>query len=196
MDIRTNNISFQAKVGENALKIVQKEFDGDMSRVKKFEQLFEDTFVKNLDKDTIVDLDKDNKYVFSHAGFPKIRYTSCAGYIFKKSVSNSLLQECPKTLAYIEEEMIRTIVSQSIKSGMSFEKLENLGRKVFSNEKTKNCFYENIYLAKRIKQEFPKSELRDFEFAYMQTLVMEEEAETPGTELYNLLHNFGGLNWE
>ena len=196
MDIRTNNISFQAKVGENALKIVKKEFDGDMSRVKKFEQLFADTFVKNIDKDTIVDLDKNNKYVFSHVGFLQIPYESTESYTFKKSVSNSLLQECPKTLAHIEERMIRAIISKSIKSGMSFEKLENLGRKVFSNEKTKNCFYENIYLAKRIKQEFPKSELRDFEFAYMQTLVMEEEAETPGTELYNLLHNFGGLNWE
>ena len=196
MDIQTNNISFRAKVGENALKIVKKEFDGDMSRVKKFEQLFEDTFVKNIDKDTVVDLDKNNKYVFSHVGFLQIPYESTESYIFKKSVSNSLLQECPKTLANIENKMLRAIISKSIKSGMSFEKLENLGRKVFSNEKTKNRFSENIYLAKRIKEKFPKSELRDFEFDYMQTLVMEEEAETQGTELYNLVHNFGGLNWE
>ena len=79
---------------------------------------------------------------------------------------------------------------------MSFEQLENFGYKAFSNEKTKNRFSENIYLAKRIKQQFPKSELRDFEFDYMDILVMKEEAETPETELYNLVHNFGGLNWE
>ena len=30
----------------------------------------------------------------------------------------------------------------------------------------------------------------------MDILVMKEEAETPETELYNLVHNFGGLNWE
>lgn len=196
MDIRNSNISFQAKVGKNALKIVKKEFNSDMKRVKKFEQLYDDTFAKNLDKDTVVDLDKNNKYVFSHAGFPQIPYKSPESFTFKKSVWNSLLQECQITLVNIENKMLRTIISKSIKSGMSFEQLENYGYKVFSSEKTKNRFSENIYLAKRIKQKFPKSELRDFEFDNMSILVMEEEAETQGTELYNLVHHFGGLNFE
>lgn len=196
MDILTNNISFQARVGKNALKVVKNEFDSDMSRVKKFEQLFEDTFAKNLDKGTIVDLDKNNNFVFSHSAFPKIEYKSNENLTFKKSFANSLLFECPKTLANIENKMFRTIISKGIKSGKTFEEIENNALKIFLNEKAKNRFSENIYLAKRIKQQFPKSELRDFEFDYMNNLVMEEEAETPGTELYNIVHNFGGLSFK
>ncbi len=167
-----------------------------MNRIAKFEHLYEDTFAKNLDDGTIVDLNKSGNYVFSHIHFPDISHRTEQKPVFKKNFSNSLLQECPKTLSNIENKMIRTIISKSIKSGMSFEQLENFGYKAFSNEKTKNRFSENIYLAKRIKQQFPKSELRDFEFDYMDILVMKEEAETPETELYNLVHNFGGLNRE
>ena len=196
MDIRSDNISFQAKLGKNILKIIRNECNGDMKQVAKYEKLFEDAFVKNLDANTIVNFDRNNNYIFSHSGFSEIKYKTNQKPEFKKSFANSLLQECPKTLAYIENKMIRTIISKSIKSGMSFEQLEKLGQKVFSNAKTKNRFFENVYLAKRIKQDFPKSELRDFEFDYMNNLVMEEEAETPGTEIYNLVHNFGELSWE
>jgi len=196
MDIYSNNISFQARAGANVLKIVKKEFNGDKNRIAKFEQLFGDTFAKNLDENTIIDLDKNNNYIFSHSTFPKIKYKSNENLTFKKSFANSLLQECPKILANIENKMFRTIIAKSIKSGRSFEDLENFAQKIFTNEKSKGNFLENLNLAKRIKKEYPKSKLKDFEFDYMMNVVLEEQANTPGTEMYNLVHNFGGLTFE
>ena len=57
-----NNISFQAKIGNNALKTVKNECYSD-KRVAKFKQLFEDTFAKNIDENTVVDFDKNNNYI-------------------------------------------------------------------------------------------------------------------------------------
>lgn len=196
MDISSSNISFQARVGENALRIVNNEFGGKLERVKKFEQLFADTFVKNIDEGTIVDLDKNNNYVFSHTGFPKIKYKSEKRPYFKKTLAESLLQECSKVLGNIEYKMFRVIISKSIKYGKTFEELENEAQKLFKNEKSKNYFLENLNIAKRIKKEYPASQLKDYEFDYMNNLIMQVEADTPGTELYNLMHNFGGLSFE
>lgn len=196
MDILGNNISFQARVGKNALKIVKNECNGDKKRTAKFERLFEDTFTKNLDENTVVDLDKNNNYVFSHSFFPKIKHKSTQNMTFKKSFANSLLQECPKTLGNIETKMFRTIIAKSIKTGKTFDELENFAQKILKNEKSREYFLENLNLAKRIKKEYPKSKLKDFEFDYMMNIVLEEQANTPGTEMYNLVHNFGGLSWE
>lgn len=190
------NISFQARVGNNAFKIIKKECDGNIKRVKKFEQLFADTFAKNFDENTVVDLDKNNNYVFSHTMFSKIKHKSPEKLTFKKSFVNSLLQECPKTLSNIEIKMFRTIIAKSIKSGKSFEELENYGQKIIKNEKSREYFLENLNVAKRIKKEYPKSKLYDFEFDYMMNVMLEEEANTFGTEMYNLVHNFGGLTFE
>ncbi len=196
MDISSNNISFQARVGKNALKIVKNECHGDKNSVAKFQRLFEDTFAKNLDENTVVDLDKNNNYVFSHSFYPKIRHKSLKNMVFKKSFANSLIQECPKTLRSIETKMFRTIIAKSIKSGKTFDELENFAQIILKNEKSREYFLENLNLAKRIKKEYPKSKLKDFEFDYMMNVVLEEQANIPGTEMYNLVHNFGGLSFE
>ena len=184
-----NNVSFQAKVGKNALKTVKDECHSD-KQVAKFKQLFEDTFVKNIDENTIVDLDKNNNYIFSHTAFPKIKYKSKQKPIFKKSFSNSLLQECPKTLTYLEIRMFRSIISKCVKSGRTFDELENFAQEILKNEKSREHFLENLNLATRIKNEYPKSQLKNFEFDYMMNKVLEEHANTFGTDLYNLIHNF------
>ena len=172
MEICNNNIAFEARVGKNALKII-----------------------KN-DNGTVVDVDKSGNYVFSHSEFLKMKHKTTEKPVFKKSFANSLLQECPKTLARIENKMFRTIISKSINSGKSFEDLENIAQKVFKNEKSKNKFLENLSVAKRIKKEYPKSKLKDFEFDYMNMVILEEEAKTPGTDLYNLINNFGKLTFD
>ena len=196
MEICNNNIAFEARVGKNALKILKNDFGGDTDKVAKFEHLFDDTFSKNIDSDTVVDVDKSGNYVFSHSEFPKIKHKTTEKPAFKKSFANSLLQECPKTLARIENKMFRTIISKSVNSGKSFEDLENIAQKVFKNEKSKNKFLENLSVAKRIKKEYPKSKLKDFEFDYMNMVILEEEAKTPGTDLYNLINNFGKLTFD
>ena len=196
MEICNNNISFQSRVGKNALKILRNDFKSDIDKVAKFERLFDDTFSKNIDSDTVVDVDKSGNYVFSHSEFPKIKHKTTEKPAFKKSFANSLLQECPKTLARIENKMFRTIISKSVNSGKSFEDLENIAQKVFKNERSKNIFLENLSVAKRIKKEYPKSKLKDFEFDYMNMVILEEEAKTPGTDLYNLINNFGKLTFD
>ena len=196
MEICNNNIAFEARVGKNALKILKNDFGGDTDKVAKFEHLFDDTFSKNIDNCTVVDVDKSGNYVFSHSEFLKMKHKTTEKPVFKKSFANSLLQECPKTLARIENKMFRTIISKSINSGKSFEDLENIAQKVFKNEKSKNKFLENLSVAKRIKKEYPKSRLKDFEFDYMNMVILEEEAKTPGTDLYNLINNFGKLTFD
>ncbi len=195
MEIQANNISFKARIGTNTIKSLKKEFNGDKTKIAKFEQLFQDTFAKNLDDNTIIDLDKSNNYIFSHTQFPKIKYKTNQKLVFKKSLSNSLIQECPKIFAGIENKMFRTIIARSIKNGKSFEQLEDIVQKIFKNEKSKKYFLQNMNIAKRIKKECPNSKLKDFEFDYMNIKIMEEEAKTPGTEMYNLIHNFGGLTF-
>ena len=190
-----NNISFQAKIGNNALRTVKNECDSN-KRVAKFKQLFEDTFAKNIDENTVVDLDKNNNYIFSHTAFPKIKYKSKQKPIIKKSFLNSLLQECPKTLTSLEIKMFRTIISKCIKSGKTFDELENFAQVILKNEKSREHFLENLNLAIRIKNKNPKSQLKNFEFDYMMNKVLEEQANTPGTDLYDLVHNFSGLKWE
>ncbi len=195
MDIQ-NNISFQAKLGNNVQKILKKEFKNDKNKLARFEKLFEDAFTKNLDNGTIIDLDKNNQYVFSHVGYNKIKHKTNISPVFKISYSYSLLQECPKTLARIENKMFRTIISKSINAGEIFENLQKKAEHLFTNQKSLKEFIENISVAKRLKQKFPKSKLKDFEFDYMTNIMLEEEANKPGTDLYNLIHNFGGLSWE
>ena len=153
MEICNNNIAFEARVGKNALKILKNDFGGDTDKVAKFERLFDDTFSKNIDNCTVVDVNKSGNYVFSHSEFLKMKHKTTEKPVFKKSFANSLLQECPKTLARIENKMFRTIISKSINSGKSFEDLENIAQKVFKNEKSKNKFLENLSVAKRIKKE-------------------------------------------
>lgn len=195
MYIHHNNISFQAKIGSNALKTIKNECPSD-KQVAKFKQLFEDTFAKNIDENTVVDLDKNNNYIFSHTAFPKIKYKSKQKPIIKKSFLDSLLQECPKTLINLEIKMFRTIISKCIKSGKTFDELENFAQEILKNKKSRELFLENLNLAIRIKNKNPKSQLKNFEFDYMINKVLEEQANTPGTDLYDLVHNFSGLKWE
>ncbi|MBO6180539.1 hypothetical protein J6O86_02500, partial [bacterium] len=74
MEICNNNIAFEARVGKNALKILKNDFGGDTDKVAKFEHLFDDTFSKNIDNCTVVDVDKSGNYVFSHSEFLKMKH--------------------------------------------------------------------------------------------------------------------------
>lgn len=196
MEINQNHISFQAKLGNNAVKIIKKEFNDDTNKVQKFERLFADTFEHNIDSNTVVDIDKNRKYVFSNSVFPDIRCKTDVCINVKDTYSKALLQECPKTLLYLENKLFRTVIAKSIKSGKSFEELENLVSKFFRNVKSKKYFLENLSIAKLIKEENPKSQLKDYEFDYMNIQIMEKEANTEGSELYNMIHNFQGLQFK
>lgn len=195
MDIKTNNISFNGKIGPNLLKSVTKEFNYDAAKVNKFEKLFEDSYSPNIDSNTVIDTNKSGMYVFAHNAFSKVKYKSNKLLNTKHTVTQSLLNECPKIFSSIENRMFRTIIAKSVNKGISFEELMNHASEIL-NSKSKNSYLENIMLAQRIKKEKPKSKLYNNEFDWMSIKVMEEEAATPGTKLYELIHNFGKSSFE
>ena len=63
MDLTINNdISFRAKLGKNLLKQINKEFGHDKIRMNKYVQLFDDTFASNIDKETVIDINKKRNF--------------------------------------------------------------------------------------------------------------------------------------
>ena len=184
-----NNITFRAKPGARIINCAKKEFGNNPQKIEKYINLYSNTFSANLDKNTIVDLSKDNKYIFSHENFSGIKYVSNAVLDIKSDMLQSLLQECPKTLARIEDKLFRTIISASIKQGKSIQDLYAAAAKII-NDKSKKHFLDNLNLAELIIKENPNSKLSDWDFDNMNIKLMEKEANTPGTDLYNLIHSF------
>ena len=186
------DITFKAKPGANILYYAHEEFGGNMEKIKKFTKLYSDTFSKNLDENTVVDLKYDNKYIFSNALFPGIEYVSNSVLKIKEGVLQSLLQDCPKTLARIEVNLFRKIITENIKNGASIEELFGKSRKI-KNEKSRKNFQDNLDIAKFFLEENSGSEPENWDFDAIAIQKMQKEAQTPGTELYELIHNFDKL---
>ena len=190
-----NNITFQAKPGKNVLNIAKKKYKYSPDRLEKFIKLYADTFAKNIDENTVVDLSKDNKYIFSNKIFPNIKYFSDIALEIKEDLLQSFVQECPKTLARIERNMFKNIISKSVKQGVSFQDLAKRAESIKNND-CKKDFLRNLNAAERIKKENPNSQLTSIEFDAMSCKLMEEEANTPGTALYETIHNLIKLSFE
>ena len=192
-----DNISFQGKPGPLVINYAQKEFGGDLQRVKKYANLFDNTFSANIDKNTVVDLNSDNKYIFSNTNFPGIKYISDVMIniktnvesSFKNNILQSLLMECPKIISRIETNLFRDIVVKSLKQGKSVQDLYIEANKIENNKSKKN-FLDNLNLAELIIKENPNSELTKDDFDFMNIKLMEKEANKPGSDLYNLIHSF------
>ena len=190
-----NNITFKAKPGANVLNIAKKEYVYSPAKIEKFIKLYKDTFIKNIDENTVVDLTPDNKYVFSNELFPNIKYFSDIALEIKEDLLQSFVQECPKSLARIERDMFKYIISKSINKGMSFQDLAEIAEGI-KNDSCKNDFLRNLNVAERIKKEDPNSQLTPIEFDAMSCKLMEEEANTPGTKLYETIHSIINLSFE
>ena len=91
--------SFQAKLGKNLTQELKKEFKYNSTKLEKFEKIFQDAFKKNIDENTILDINKENKLMFSHSLFPRIKY--CQNYKLPKDnfLGKRILNECAKTIA-------------------------------------------------------------------------------------------------
>ena len=190
-----NNITFQAKPGANVLNIARKEYGYTTKRLEKFIKLYKDTFIKNIDENTVVDLTADNKYIFSNELFPDIKYFSNVALEIKENLLQSFVQECPKVLSRIEGAMFKDIISKSILKGSSFEDLAKTAEGIKNGDRKKE-FLRNLNLAERIKKENPNSKLTPVEFDAMSCKMMQEEAEIPGTPLYEAINNLIELSFE
>ena len=188
MDITINDISFRAKLGKNILKKVNKEFCGDKTRVEKYVQLFDDTFISNIDKETVVDINKNKNFVFSNNSFPDVKYQHYSKMKKTNSIAKALINECSKVFGGGEGSLFKIIICKYMNKGVEPQKLRQFADKVLTNAKSKESFLEKIKVAERIKKDYPDSKFSPDEFDYVQNVMMQEEAETPGTELYKLIH--------
>lgn len=194
----SNNISFGAIPGAEILRRVSKECSGEETRVKKFITIFDKTFIDDLDKNTVVDVDRQERFIFSHKSYPNILYESKEKLDKGRGndFQSAIIMACPVTLKKLEHKMIREIIAESINSGIDFQKLEQSVEANIQNSGTKNYFLNNIKIAQRIKENNPKSKLTFNEFDEMEMIIFNELSETPGTPEYNMLHGNMKLAWQ
>lgn len=187
METTINNVSFRAKLGKNILKRVNKEFCGDKTRVEKYVQLFDDTFASNIDKETVVDINKNKNFVFSNNHFPNIKYQHRSKMRETGSVAKTLINECSRIFGGGENSLFKIIICKYLNKGIAPQKMREFADKFFTNTKSKESFLEKIKVAERIKEEYPDTKFSKDEFDYVQNIILQEEAETPGTKLYELI---------
>ena len=188
MDITINNLSFRAKPGKNILKLVNREFNNDKTKLNKYVRLFEDTFESNLDKETVVDINKNRHFVFSNNSFPVIKYQHSSKMKVSNSYAQTFINECSRIFGSGEIDLFKVIIRKHLNNGNSTEGLKQLAKKIL-NPKSREYFDEYIKVAERIKKEFPDSKISKEEFDYIQNIIMQEEANTPGTEMYKKVHS-------
>lgn len=184
------NISFMAKPGPEIMRRVTAEYNGNETRVTKFRKLFEDTFIKNLDENTVVDINNQEQYIFSHLKFPNIVYTSDMQLDRGRgnNFSSSIIMACPTVLSSVEHKMIRTIIANYVKSGTSLEDINKMVEMSIKNEKVKNYFLDNLNIASRIIEMDPNSNLMLSEFDEMEMVIFNERAEISGTPEYESVY--------
>ncbi len=175
------NITFQAKPGSKLLKSVKKEFHGDKERTRKFAGLFEDTFTNNTDKNTVIDINKNKNLIFSNNLFPDMKYCYKTTLSSDKSLAQSMLNECPKTMARGEVALFRHIISKLFLKDKNFDKIDKIVQSVNINPK----FIENLSTAKKIIAENPTSELSSIEFDVMNMKTAEAELKEISTHIFS-----------
>ena len=196
MDKKINNISFQARLGKNILKKVSKEFEYDQNKVNKYSKLFENTFISNIDENTIVDINKNNYFVFNNSKCPNIKYQYKYSKLrVKTNIAKTLLNECSKIFANAENNLFKVIIGNYLRDGKNVQFLEDFANSAITNPKSKKNFLENLNIAKRIIKENPNSKLLKYEFDNMINKMMQEDAQNPESELYKIINNFKGFDF-
>ena len=198
MDVNfyTNNISFCAVPGKNLLKSVEREFNGDKTKLNKFISLFDKTYAETVEKNTVIDIDKNQNYVLRNLNFPHTKYKPKAHLASGKSIAEAIITECPRVFGWGEQLLFQRIVKKAIKNGIPLEELEIIIKQKFPEAKSQQKFLDVIKSAKRIQAENPKSKFTDIEFEIMDNKIGQEEINTPGTPLYELAHNISKLTFK
>ena len=162
MDMKTNSISFKAIPGNEVVRRVSAEVNGDAVKINKFKKLFNDVFEKNIDANTVIDINDQNLFVFSHKSFPDYVIEHDGKYNKRDTFVHTMLQACPKEMFVAECKLIRKIVKEKVNSGIDFQALRNCADE-FTNKISRQFFLNNIAIAERIKSLNPDSTLEDSE---------------------------------
>lgn len=184
------HINFQARLGKNITQNLRKEFDYNETQFLKYEKLFQKTFETQIDKNTIVDINKGRSLMFSHTLFPDIKYCKSHKLPKDKPLGQTLLNQCPKDVANGEFRLFELIISTAINKGKSFKNLFKISEK-FKNDNSKASFQDLINIAIRIKKEKPKSKLDYWDFSCMRQKMMQEELQDPNSHLSTIIKNLG-----
>jgi hypothetical protein len=173
----SNSISFNARLGANLrLKLLNDDFGGDVKRLEKFEKLFNDTFEKNIDANTVVDITKGGRFSLSNPIAPKV--TVPMNVLYKnKSLAQRMLHECDRVYASVEYRLFKKIISKKYNSGKSLEKISELSKKL--DKRARLYFMDLIGTAERILKENPDSKLTELEFLTMSNIQMQEIINSP-----------------
>lgn len=180
MDINKNynsSINFNARLGANLrLNLLKNEFGGSVKHLEKFEKIFNDTFEKKMDTNTVVEITDKGRFRISNPIAPKITYPIKILYN-NKSLGQRLLTECDKVYSTTEYRLFQRIISSKVKTGKSLNKISELSKKL--DEHSRLYFNDLIGTASRILKENPNSKLTEAEFSDMITTQIREVVETP-----------------
>ncbi len=172
-----NSISFNARLGANLkLKLLNNDFGGDVKRLEKFEKLFNDTFEKKLDTNTVVDITDGERFRISNLAAPGI--SQAMRFLHKDMpLAQRILTECDKVYASEEHRLFKKIISKKYNSGKSLEKIAKLSEEL--DARSKLHFMDLIETASRILKEKPQSKLTEVEFLDMINIQLREIVESP-----------------
>lgn len=165
--------TFQARPGKQLTKLVRKDFGGDEAKVAKFKSLF-DRVHPDLDTNTVIDIDKKERYVFSNSSFPNISYCY-ERKLVQKPLAEVVVTECPKVFSYGQLLLFRNIVKILSDRNISLEEVEKKGLERITNSKASKTFMETIKIAKWIKENMPKSKLNQTDFEVADNIIATEK---------------------
>jgi hypothetical protein len=175
MEINNNyNINFGAKFGPNLkTTLLKKEFGGDKSRLKKFEDTFQKVVEECLEENTVLEMTPKGRFELSHPAFPKYKIPF---RLIAKDVNllEKILKTHPLNYRYNENTLFKTIISKEVKRGISPDHLSNIATEKFAPTEAREYFFDFIRHAKRIKAENPQSGLTDLEFSEMSNRELQE----------------------
>ena len=172
-----DNISFNARLGANLkANLLKNDFGGSVRRLSKFEKLFQDTFEKQLDDNTVIELNKNNRLSISNMIAPKITYPLKL-LSHEASLAKRILKECDLVYSNTEYNLFERIISKSVNSGKTMEEVSRFAETL--NEYRRPYFTDLIGTAARILKENPDSKLTEYEFSVMINTQIREVVETP-----------------
>ena len=163
---RTDTVSFNAKLGNNLKNyLLKNDFAGDKKRLAKYEQIFCDTFEKNLDTNTVVEMAGNKRFKLYNLIAPKVTYPVKVYSRSENPLSKRILTECNKVYSYAEYRLFERIDERT-----------ELDNKI--SEERKPYFDDMIKTADRILKENPQSKLTELEMAKMRDIQLRELIES------------------
>lgn len=189
--MKINNISFTAVLSPKLLnKIKENQFMGDESRTEKFNVLFHDTFEKNTDANTEIDINEDNNLVFRNNVFPDVELET-ETMLDEDYPGIVLVNTCPKSISYNEYLLFQKIIRNEDEKGLSFDELQKKVKNMFQDGDRKDIFLNLINIAKKIKHGDKEAVLDEIAFEYMLHLEMMEEMKNPESKIIKQISSMG-----